>query len=92
MSTLEHIRQEIASLPAAEKLSLWRDLGQDLDTLTEEDPASVETAWNAEITSRADAVKSGSVALVSGEEFEQRSRTLFADLGIKRDPRMVQGA
>ena len=91
-TTLEHIRQEIEALPTAEKFSLWRDLGHELDTLADDDQSSHDSAWDAEIASRAENVKSGTTPLISGSEFELRTRMLFSELGIKRDPRLIQSA
>ena len=92
ITSVERIRKEIAALPAAERLSLWQDLSHDLDALISERQSLLESSWNAEITSRAQDITSGNVALVSGSEFEQRTRNLFAELGISREPRRVEGA
>ena len=92
MTTLEHIRQEIKTLPPAEQFSLWRDLGHDLQLVPLQDDSSVETAWNGEIASRVLDIISDKVTLVSGTDFEQRTRSLFAELGIERNPRTIQSA
>ena len=48
--------------------------------------------WDIEIETRVHDIKSGKVALVPGEEFEQRTRNLFAELGIERTPRTIRSA
>ncbi len=92
MKTLEHIQQEIKTLPTAEQFSLWQALGLELNAIEPAEDASAELAWNAEIESRSGEIKSGKVQLIPGEEFEQRTRSLFAELGIERAPRTVQSA
>ena len=92
MTTLEHIQQEIKTLPAAEQFSLWQALGRELNAIEPAADAGVELAWNAEIESRVGDIKSGKVRLIPGEEFEQRTRSLFAELGIERAPRTIQSA
>jgi putative addiction module component (TIGR02574 family) len=92
MTTLEHIRQEIKMLPPAEQFSLWRDLGHDLKAISPEEDTGIEAAWDIEIETRVHDIKSGKVALVPGEEFEQRTRNLFAELGIERTPRTIRSA
>ncbi len=92
MTTLEHIRQEIKALPPAEQFSLWRDLGHDLQIIPPHDDSSVEAVWDEEIASRLQDIQSGKVDMVSSEEFEQRTRSLFAELGIERNPRTIQSA
>ncbi|MDB6069445.1 MAG: hypothetical protein JWL81_616 [Verrucomicrobiales bacterium] len=87
MTTLEHIRQEIKSLPPSDRLSLWRELGNDLRGSMTTEPEQVESAWIAEIDSRVREVHSGEASMLSGLEFEQRTRALFAELGIDREPR-----
>lgn len=87
MTTLEHIRQEIKSLPPSDRLSLWREPGNDLQGSMTAEPGEVEHAWMAEIDSRVQEVRSGEVSMLSGLEFEQRTRALFAELGIDREPR-----
>jgi hypothetical protein len=92
MTAIEHIHQEIKALPTEEQYSLWRALGHDLQTIPLEADADVEAAWDAEIGSRVLDITSGKVALVSGEDFELRTRKLFAELGIERNPRTIQSA
>ena len=92
MTILEHIQQEIKTLPTAEQFSLWQALGRELNAIEPAADASAELAWNAEIESRIGEIKSGKVPLIPGEEFEQRTRSLFAKLGIERAPRTIQSA
>ncbi len=85
MTTLDHIREEIKTLPPTEQFLLWRELGHNLQAAPPENNLSAGPAWDAEIASRAADIKSGKTVLVSGEEFERRTRSLFAELGIERN-------
>lgn len=83
MTTLEYIQQEIKTLPTAEQFSLWQALGRELNAVEQAADAGVALAWDAEIESRLHDIKSGKVASIPGEVFEQRTRSLFAELGIE---------
>lgn len=78
--TLEHIKQEIKTLPPVERFNLWRDLGQEFDPPMAEgdDEESVEAAWDAEIDGRVKEIEDGKVELVSAEDAEQRIRAKLA--------------
>jgi len=89
-STLEDIIKEISSLPAAERFSLWRELGMEFTApFSAEDATAegVEAAWDEEIDSRVKEVESGTVELVSSEEVDRRTKALFLDLGLTRKDR-----
>jgi putative addiction module component len=83
--TIEHIKQEIRSLAPSDVNHLLRDLQSEyVMPSTEDDEASVETAWDAEIAERVKDVEEGRVALISGAELQRGTDALFAELGIKR--------
>ena len=92
--TLEKVLHEVEELPKSEQFDLYTLLRDRFNPAAniEGDPAEVDAAWDAELESRASDIKAGKVELISGEEFERRTATLFSEIGINRQPRAVQGA
>ncbi|MDI1315326.1 addiction module protein [Prosthecobacter sp.] len=84
--TIEHIKQEIRSLAPADVNHLLRDLQQEyiMPSVDDEDAASVEAEWDAEIDSRVQEIEEGKVELISYAELRKGTDALFAELGIKR--------
>ena len=84
-ATVEHIKKEIRSLGPDEVESLLRDLQNEyVMPSPDDDEASVEAAWDAEIDARIKDIEEGRVELISGEESERRIDALFASRGIQR--------
>ncbi len=84
--TIEHIKQEIRSLAPADVDHLLRDLQQEyfMPSVDDEDAASAEAEWDAEIDRRVQEIEEGKVELISGAEFQRQTDALFAELGLKR--------
>jgi hypothetical protein len=83
--TIEHIKQEIRNLAPNEVDHLLRDLQSEYTMpLSEDNGASVEAEWDAEIAERVKDVEEERVALISGAEFQRGTDALFAELGLKR--------
>lgn len=84
--TIEHIKQEIRSLAPADVDHLLRDLQQEyvMPSVDDEDAASVEAEWDAEIDRRVQEIEEGKIELISGAEFQRQTDALFAKLGLKR--------
>jgi hypothetical protein len=83
---VERIKREIRSLAPEEVEALLRDLQNEyvMPSPGDEDEASVEEAWDAEIDRRVKEIEEGKVQLISGEEADRQTDALFASLGIKR--------
>lgn len=97
-ATVENIRRQIDLLAPDEARELFRDLQRSYPSLLhptpsaadeneDEDVASVEAEWDAEIEGRLKDVAEGRVKLITSEEFEQNSDALFVKLGIRRPSR-----
>ncbi len=84
-ATIEHIKNEIRSLPKDELDDLLRDIQSEyvLPAL-DGDEQSVEAAWDEEINKRAQEVMDGTVELISGEESDRMMDALYAKHGIQR--------
>jgi putative addiction module component (TIGR02574 family) len=91
MTTLEHIQQEIKTLPTAEQFSLWRDLGRELNAFSSEDEGEIDREWDAEIKRRLDDFDSGKVTMTSLEEVDAEMNALFASHGLDRQRSFAQG-
>ena len=63
---LDRLRQEIRSLPEAERVELAHDLVKSLDG--EPDPDVTET-WDAEILNRLDGIDQGNAELIERSDF-----------------------
>lgn len=85
-AAVEHIKEEIRSLAPAEVEALLHDLHNEyaLPPHGNADDASIEAAWDAEISARVKDVEEGKVKLISGAELRRSTDALFAELGIKR--------
>lgn len=88
-AAVEHIRKQIDNLAPDEARELLLDLQRSfslplVSSGNADDEAEVEAAWDAEIDARIKDVEGGKVKLVSGEEFERNTATLFEELGIPR--------
>ncbi|MDB6139544.1 MAG: hypothetical protein JWO94_2616 [Verrucomicrobiaceae bacterium] len=83
---IEHIKEEIRSLAPAEVEALLHDLHNEyvLPPNGLADDASIESAWEAEISARVKDVEEGKVKLISSAELRRSTDVLFAELGIKR--------
>ena len=90
MTTLEHIQQEIKTLPTAEQFSLWRDLGRELNAFSSEVEGEIDGAWDAEIKRRLDDFESGNVTMTSLEEVDAEMNALFASHGLERQRSFAQ--
>ena len=77
--TLEHIKEEIKTLGPVERFDLWRDLGEEFESLMpDSEPGSVEAAWNTEIDSRVKEIEEGQLDLVSADAVIERVRARLA--------------
>jgi putative addiction module component len=85
-ATIEQIKQDIRSLAPDDVDHLLRDLQQEyvMPSVDEEESASVEAEWDAEIDRRVQEIEEGKVELISGAEFQRQTDALFAELGLKR--------
>lgn len=86
-AVVEHIKNEIHSLSPDEARELFQELRRDfplIESEPTEDQASVEAAWDAEMDTRVQEIEEGGVQLLTAEESEKRTNTVFARLGIQR--------
>ena len=88
-ATLENIKKEIRRLDPGEVQTLLRDLQLEyvMPSPDEEDEASVEEAWDHEISDRVKEIEEGKVELISGEAFNSHVDQLFAQHGLSRPQR-----
>jgi hypothetical protein len=69
-ATVERIKQEIRELDPSDVETLLRDLQNEyVMPSPDENEASVEAAWDAEIDRRVQEIEEGKVELISGEDF-----------------------
>lgn len=84
-AAVEHIKKEIRSLGPDEIEALLRDLQNEyVLPPVDDEAASIEAEWDAEIDRRMQDVLEGRVELISGEEADRQTDALFARLGISR--------
>lgn len=69
-ATTEKIREKVRHLPFVARVQLVKALEDDLDRDEKTAGPEIEAAWDAEIQSRVDEVKSGKVKLLSQKEFD----------------------
>ena len=69
-ATTEKIRDKVRHLPFVARVQLVKTLEEDLDRDEKTAGADIEAAWDAEIKSRVDDIKSGNVKLLSQKEFD----------------------
>lgn len=74
MLSIEQLTQEALSLPSAARALLVEKLVESLEFET--DPA-IQAAWNSEAKRRRDAIRSGAVQPISGEEALAQVRRLL---------------
>lgn len=79
------IKEEMRNLPKEELDDLLRDIQAEyFFPAMDDDEASVQAAWDAEIDHRAQEVMEGKVELITPEESERRIDALFARHGVQR--------
>ncbi len=84
-ATVERIKQQIRGLDPSDVETLLRDLQNEyVMPSPDEDEASVEAEWDAEIDRRVQEVEDGTVQLLTAEESERRVDAVFARHGIQR--------
>jgi hypothetical protein len=84
-ATVERIKQEIRELDPSDVETLLRDLQNEyVMPSPDENEASVEAAWDAEIDRRVQEIEDGTVQLLTAEESERRVDAVFARHGIQR--------
>lgn len=85
-ATLEHIKKEIRELAPSDVETLLRDLQDEyvMPPPSDNEEASIEAEWDAEIARRVKEVEDGTVELITAEESDRRSNAIFAKLGVPR--------
>ena len=84
-AAVEHIKKEIRSLGPDEIEALLRDLQNEyVLPPADDEAASIEAEWDAEIDLRMQDVIEGRVELISAEESDRRMDALFAKQGLER--------
>ena len=84
-AAVERIKQEIRGLDPSDVEVLLRDLQNEyVISAPDEEDASVEAAWDAEIDVRVKEIEEGKVELISGAELRRSTDALMAQLGLKR--------
>ncbi|HRH98202.1 MAG TPA: addiction module protein [Prosthecobacter sp.] len=84
-ATVERIKQEIRELDPSDVETLLRDLQNEyVMPSPDENEASVEAEWDAEIDRRVQEIEDGTVQLLTAEESERRVDAVFARHGIQR--------
>ncbi len=84
-AAVERIKQEIRELDPSDVETLLRDLQNEyVMPSPDENEASVEAEWDAEIDRRVQEIKDGTVQLLTAEESERRVDAVFARHGIQR--------
>ena len=87
-AAVERIKQEIRELDPSDVETLLRDLQNEyVMPSPDENEASVEAEWDAEIDRRVQEIEEGKVELISGEDFERHVDQLFAQRGLTRTRR-----
>jgi hypothetical protein len=87
-AAVERIKQEIRELDPSDVETLLRDLQNEyVMPSPDENEASVEAEWDAEIDRRVQEIEEGKVELISGEDFERHVDQLFARRGLTRTRR-----
>lgn len=79
------IKEEMRNLPKEELDDLLRDIQAEyFFPAMDDDEASVQAAWDAEINRRAQEVMEGKVELISGEDFHRDIDAFMVELGVQR--------
>ncbi len=73
--TIENLRAELLQLPLAQRELLVIDL---FESLSLEDQAEIDTAWNREIADRSDRYHNGSAVTFDAQESLERIRERLA--------------
>lgn len=76
-ATLEKVAEDALRLPAAERAALARMLIHSADAEFAEDPAEVDSAWQAEVERRVDQILAGNVKSIPAAEVFSRLRKKY---------------